>query len=299
MTESMGWAVAMAVNTSNTFDSSAKRLEFVSHNIKETIAIEDDDGMRGTRTRASERVAMGNITIAGSITFQPSPAEWEVLLPYLLGGPASSGTFALADTLPDMFLMVDHVAKVNTYLLRVTSGTISGEPGKKIKLMLNVVGKTLTIGNAGTFPGTVPAIDTTSRPYMMYDLASGITIAGVAYSIDKFELQIDNKIEPTYMQGQTATDLEPTDRIISLGIQTKYTSTETVLHNAARTGTVQGASVGFTNGGVSLTMTFAGLVATAESPQVPGRQHLRLPLNYHAYGVGTTKEMVLTSDSTP
>lgn len=295
MSESMGFKVRMAVNTSNTWDSSATALEFVSHDIKETIEIEEDEGLRGTRTRSVERVALGNIKVAGSIKFQPSPAEFEALLPFLLGAAGSSGTYALSESLPDMYLQIDEIASVYTYLLRATSGKIEGAPGKRIELTLNVVGKTLTIGAAGTFGASIPAIDTTARAYMFYDMGSGVTIAGTSYSVDKFELNVDNKIEPTYMQGQTATDLEPTDRVVKLGLQTRYTSTETGLLAAQRSGTAQSASVGFTNGSNSLTFTFGKLVGVANSVVVPGRKGLRMPLEYHVYGVSTTRELVTTA----
>lgn len=299
MTESMGYKSAMAINPigggTTIFNGSSIRLEFLSHDIKETIELEQDDGLRGTRTRAAERMALGNVKIAGSVTFEPTPAELQALMPFILGTAGSSGTYAEAETLPDLYMMIDQVVEVNTYLLRVNKASFSGQPGKKIKLKLDVVGKTMTQAAAGSFPATVPAIDLSARPYMFWDSGSGITIAGTVYSFDKFELDIDNKIEPTYMQGQYATDLEPTDRVITLSIQTKYTSTETVLFTAIRAGTPQSASIAFTNGSNSLGFTFGKLIGTPESVTVSSRQHLRLPLKYQAYGISTTKELVVTA----
>jgi hypothetical protein len=215
-------------------------------------------------------------------------------MPFILGTASSSGTYAEADALPDMYLMIDQVNEVNTYLLRVSKATFSGDPGKKLKLKLDVVGKTMTVGAAGTFPGTIPAIDLSIRPFMFWDSGSGITIGGVTYAFDKFELSIDNKIEPTYMQGQTATDLEPTDREVMLSIETRYTSTEAALFTAIRAGTAQSGSLAFTNGTNTLGITFGKLIGSSESVTVPGRQHLRLPLKYQVYGVSTTKELVIT-----
>ena len=299
MAESMGYKSAMAINPigggTTTFNGSSVRLEFLSHDIKETIALEQDEGLRGTRTRASERVALGNIAVGGSVTFEPTPVELEALMPFILGSASSAGSYAVAETLPDLYMMIDQIAEVNTYLLRVNKATFSGEPGKKIQLKLDLVGKTMTTGAAGSFPGTVPAMDLSVRPYMFYDMGSGITIASTAYSIDKFELVIDNKIQPTYMQGQTATDLEPTDRVITLGIQTKYVSgTETALFTAIRAGTAQSASISFVNNANTMSFTFGKLVGMSQSVVVPGRQHLRLPLNYQCFGISTTKEIVAT-----
>ena len=298
MTESMGFKSQMAINPigggTTVFNGSSVRLEYLSHDIKESIELVQDEGLRGTRTRASERVAQGLIKIGGSVTFEPTPIELEVLMPFILGTASSAGTYAEADTLPDMSLMIDQVSEVNTYLRRVSKATFSGDPGKKLKLKLDVVGKTMTQGAAGSFPGTVPAIDLSNRPYMFWDSGSGITIGGTTYAFDKFEFSIDNKIEPTFMQGQTATDLEPTDREVTLSIETRYTSTEATLFAAIRAGTPQSGSIAFTNGANTFGITFGKLIGFSESVTVPGRQHLRLPLKYQVYGIGTTKEVVIT-----
>ncbi|WP_397570661.1 phage tail tube protein [Schlesneria sp. T3-172] len=301
MTESMGWASALAMqpmaNIANTtaFSSSSSRLEFVSCDLAETIPIEQDDGLRGTRTRAAERLAQGNIAVGGSIVLEPTPVELETIMPFIMGTASSSGTYALADTLPFLYLLVDYTTKVNTFTTKVSRATFSASPGRKLQLKLDLVGTVMTIGNAGTFASaSIPAMDLTARPWMMYDLGSGVTINSLTYSIDRFELIIDNMIDPTYMQGQTATDLEPADRIITLGMQTKFTSTEVVLQTDTRAKTGRAASLAFTNGSNILTMTFAQLVAMAESVKIPGRSKLRLPLNYQCYGLSTTKELVVT-----
>ena len=283
MTEAMGYKSRMTI--------SGTAVEFVSHHIKETREIIEDDGLRGTRTRALERVNQGNIKIAGSITMQPTPAEMSLVLPFVL---ASTGT-ALTDALGDVTVVIDNGTKTETHLGRFTSAHITGEPGKKINLKLSYVGKTLTVSSGGSLSGTP---DITVRPYMFYDMGSGVTIGGTAYAIDKFDLGIDNKIEPTYMMGQTATDLEPTDRVITLGIQTKYNTAEQALLTLAQAGPVIASplagSIAFTNGANSMSFTMASLVAMSETVTIPGRNHLRLPLNYHCYGVSTTRELVTT-----
>ena len=303
MTESMVYATALAMQpianiaATTTFSSDSFRLEFLSCDLRETIALVEDDGLRGTRTRAAERLALGNVEVAGSIVLEPTPDELQALTPFIMGTASSGGTYAVSDTLPNLYLLVDYVAKVNTYTTRVTKATFMASPGKHLQLKLDLVGTIMTIGNAGTFASAnIPALDLTARAWMMADMGSGVTINSIAYSIDTFELGIDNKIEPTYMQGVTATDLEPTDRIITLGLATKYTSTETVLQTDTRAKTGRAASLAFTNGSEILTMTFAQLVAQPESVQITGRasSKLRLPLNYRAYGLSTTKELVIT-----
>ena len=299
MTEPMGYKSTMAMNfvggNTTNFNSSSLRLEFLSHDIKESIELEQDEGLRGTRTRNAERVALGNVKVAGSVTLEPTPIELNALLPFILGSAATAGAFTPSETLPDLYLMIDQVNEVNTLLVRVNKATFTGEPGKKLKLKLDLVGKTLFQAAAGSFPASIPPVDLSARPYMFWDSGSGITIAGTQYAFDKFELAIDHKITPTYMQGQYATDLEPTDRQVTLSIQTRYTSTEAILFAAIRSGMPQSASLAFTNGTSTLGFTFGKLLGTSESVTIPGRQHLRLPLKYQAYGIGTTRELIVNA----
>ena len=284
MTEQMGYGVRMTI--------AGTAVEFVSHDIKETIEIVEDEGIRGSRTRVLERVAMGNKKVAGSLTMEPTPAEMSLILPFVTN---SGNAVSLTDTMQDVTIVIDNITKKYTYLGRFTSLHITGESGKKIQLKLQFVGKTLTVATGGTLTGTP---DITARPYMFYDAGSGLTLASTTYQIDKFDLGIDNKIEPTFMQGQTATDLEPTDRVVTLGVQTKYTATESNLFDLAQAGPTIGTpltgAIAFTNGSNSMTWTFGALVAASESVVVPNKKPLRLPLNYHSYGVSTTKEVVPT-----
>ena len=283
MAEQMGWAVRGTINTTP--------VEFVSTNIKETVEIVQDDGLRGVRSRALERTAQGVKKVAGTLVMEPTPAELALILPLVC--QSSTGT-TLTDAMQDLTLVIDLRTKLNTFVGRFTKMNLTGESGgKKLRVTLQFVGKTLVVASGGSLSGTP---DITVRPYMFYDSTSGITIGGTAYSIDKFDLGIDNKIVPTYMQGQTATDLEPTDRVVTLGVQTRYNAAEDALLVLAMAGPVIAspltASIAFTNGSNSATFTFGALVAQSESVVVPGRNALRLPLNYQCYKVGTTLETV-------
>lgn len=285
MTEQMGYKSRMTIG--------GNAVEFTHHDIKQSIEIEQDEGLRGTRSRAMERLAQGNVKIGGSVEFEPTPAEVAFLLPLVTGNSTSATT--LTDALADTTVVIDNGTVTDTFVGRFSKATFSGQPGKKIKLKMDFVGKTRTVSTGGSLSG-VP--DITVRPYMFYDMGSGITIGGTVYSIDKFEFSIDNKIEPTYMQGQTATDLEPTDRVVMLSLQSRYNAAENALLILSEAGPNIGspltASVAFTNGSNSMTFGFGALVAPPETVVVPGRQHLRLPLNYQAYKVGTTMEVVST-----
>jgi len=147
---------------------------------------------------------------------------------------------------------------------------------------------------AGTYDGlSIPAIDVASRPYMFYDDTSGITVNSLTYGVEDVVITIDNRIVPTFMSGQTATDVEPTDRIVTVSVRTKYTSGETALQTDTRAGTPRTGSIAFTNGAATFSFMFGNLMSAARSVVAPDRNHLRLPLTYQAYGVSTTKELVV------
>ena len=283
MSEIMGYAARMTIG--------GTAVEFVSSDISEKIDIVPDDGLRGTRTRSLERVAQGLKHYSGSIVLQASPVEVALVLPYVLN---NSGGLTLTDAMQDVTVVIDTKTKLYTYVGRFTKMTITGESGKKINLRLDFVGKSGTFGSGGTLSTNA---DVTNRPYMFSD-TSGVTINSVLYDVDRFELSIDNVIVPTYMTGQTPTDLEPTDRICMLTVQTKYNTTEQALLTLAQAGPVIASplagSMGFTNGSNSMSFTWAAMVAKSETVKVPGRQHLRLPLTYELLGFGSTptREMV-------
>ena len=284
MTEQMAYGTRMTIG--------GNPMEFKSHSIKQTIDLSEDDGLRGVRSRVLERVAQGLIHVAGQIEFEPTPAEVAILLPLIVSD--STTDTVLTDTMADVTIVIDNGTKTDTFVGRFAKATFSGSSGQKIRLTVDFIGKTRSSSAGGSLSG-VP--DITSRPYMFHDMGSGITIGGTAYSVDKFELTIDNHIEPTFMQGQVATDLEPTDRTVSLGVQTKYTPTEDALLVLATAGPVLGAplaaSIAFTNGANSMSFSFGAIVAESESVVNQGkRTKLRLPLYYHCYKVGTTLETV-------
>ena len=281
MAEAMSFKTLMTIN--NAYN------EFVSVDIAETRELLDDDvGIRGVRSRSLERAVQGLIKIGGSIHMNPTPLELSALWPLCV----SNSVALLTDAMQDVTVVVDLITKKNTYVGRFAKTTLKGSPGKKLDLTLGFVGKT-NVESASSLTG-VP--DFTVRPYMMQDMGSGITIGGVTYAVDSFELTIDNHIEPTYMQGQTATDLEPQDREVHLKIHTKYNAAESALQTLATTGPIISAPVvasfAFTNGTNSVSFTMPALVAEPKTVPVSDKKKLRWDGAFRAYKVGTSLELV-------
>lgn len=296
MAESMGWATALCVDTASPIDTSSKPLEFLTCDLGEQEELIASEGIRGTRSRRGERIQTGLRRVGGSWTMNPSPDELDTLLPFILGAAESTDTFALADTLPDLFASVDKVARVETYSDgKMASATFEGATGQKLLLTLNALFKTMTIGAAGSYP----ALTVDARNCYKFDHGV-LTLASTAYNFNSFRLLIDNAIDPEFNNSTTATDLTPGDRIVMLEIpEMPFTSTELGLLTNSR-----GASAGisgslvFTNGAVSTTFTFNDLWTPSQTVPIRGRnQRLKLSRQFQAHMTGSTRELVVTHDS--
>lgn len=287
MTEALAFKSKMTIG--------GQYVEFVSHSIRQTTDILPDDGIRGTRSRVLERLALGNVHVAGNIVFEPTPVEVAILLPYAIGSTSTATT--LNDAMTDVTVVIDSGTVLDTYVGRFNKITFAGEPGQKLKCTVDFIGKTRTPGTGGTLGGTP---DLTVRSYVTTDMGTGLTINSTAYAIDRFEFSIDNRISPTFMgSSTTATDLEPTDRIVLVSVQTRYNAAENALLILNESGPIIAspivASIAFTNGTNSMAFAFGALVAAPETVVIPSREaKLRLPLNYQAFRVSTNAEVVPT-----
>lgn len=266
--------------------------EFVTNGISAGYdLIDDEDGIRGTRSRSLERMCQGNFKGGGTLKMNPTPLDLSGLWPYFVN--SSTGT-VLTDAMQTVTLIVDTITKKLTYTGRFNKITMSGSSGKKLDLDCEFLAMSMTEG-ATSLTG-VP--DITNRPYMMADSGSGVTIGGVTYEFSDFSLMIDNHIELTYMNGQLPTDAEPQDREVHMVYKTKYTSTEAPLQTLALTGPILGSpvsgSLAFTNGSNSVTFAMGAMVAEPKSVTVPNKKQLRWDGTFRCEKVGTTLEIIPT-----
>ena len=284
MTEAMGYKCFTTIG--------GVYYEFVTHGVTGMYELlDDEDGIRGTRSRTLERAAQGLFKGGGDIHINPTPLELSGLYPLMVN--ATTGG-ALSDAMQDVTLILDLITKKNTYTGRFSKFTLRGSPGKKLDLTATYVAKSLAEG--ATSLSGIP--DITVRPYMMQDMGTGITIGGVTYSLAEFELEIDNHIVPTYMQGQAPTDLEPQDRTVRLRVKTKYNTAEAALQTLALSGPALGSPItgtlAFTNGTNSVSFAFAAMVAVPKAVMVQNKGPLRWDGDFHCYKSGTTNEIITT-----
>lgn len=119
--------------------------------------------------------------------------------------------FALAEALPEFDVLVDRVAKRFIYgACKVQRAVFQGRAGGLLELELQLVGKTETT-SATAFPAIAAPVD---PPYVFQD--GTLTLLGTSRKMLEFTLTIDNGVVPRFTNSQAATDLSPTDRVITL-----------------------------------------------------------------------------------
>lgn len=291
MTASMGWQAKMSMAATGTAISSyTEAMEFVSESVQKKGTILDTNGIRGTRSHASERTQAGTYEIAGTISLHPTPAVLDNLLPRILGADESTDTFALADTLPEFDLLIERAAKRFVYgNCKVNKATFKGKSGELVMLDLEIWCQTETV-NATAFPAISAPTD---PPYVFHQGA--LTLVSSARDFFDFELTIDNVLERRYSNSQSANSIMPTDRIVTLKATTPYTSAEVDLYNQTLLGSA--ATLILTNSGYSTTFTLGKVQFPDMSPVVGGKGEIPLTLEGIARMTGSTRELVVTHDS--
>lgn len=293
MADSSQGSQAKACFDLDSIDTNSIPMDIVSSSMSGEQSLAISEGIRGTRSRTKERTRLGLNPVGGNVALQPSPTELNHLLYPILGTAESTDVFALGETLPAFNWMEDKIAKVYTYAgCKVNQATFSGSPGQLMNLSLDIVGKTETEGNAGTFPAITFDTDTA---YAWSDAV--LTIGGNAYSVMDWSVTINNFVVPRFTNSITATDIAPTDREVMMSITTPFTSDETALKALTLAGAA--ATLVLTNGGQSLSFAFANIKHNPNrTPTINGRGEIVYPQSFKSFMSSTTRELIVTHDST-
>lgn len=291
---SMGHQCKLCIDSATPIDVSSIPLGFVRETIAAKTAVFDPNGVRGTRSHISEIATEGLTDVSGQLVMYPAPAELASLLPYILGAAASGTTFALAETLPDFVLQVDR--QRNRFLYegcKVNRATFRSSAGNPLELTLDIVAKTETV--SGTAHPSLTL--STQQPFMHHQCA--LTFESATRYANQVEIVIDNALlTDLYRTSQTRNEIPEGDRVVTVSTSVPYDATHEDLYDLTTTGGA--GTVVYTNGGMSMTFAFAALQVPSVSPTVPGRRaELMLPLQFVARQASTTKELVMTLDSTP
>ncbi len=279
---------------------SGNRIDFQSTTLAADETFIDCNGLRGTRSRAIERIRAGNRRIGGNLIVEPTALELSKLLPWALGAGAASPTFALADLLPTRYVMVDKGANVMVYnAVAVNRLTIDGNEGLPLRMTFDLVGGDESIGASGTFPALT--LDTTTSPFIFTDCtASGISINSTNPLGKNFQLVVDNAIdENRFYNSQTLTAEIAADRHVTLNLTVPF-GTASALYNLGAGGTA--VTFTFTNAAdtnLVLTLVMPKVAFPRKPIAVQGREEVVMPYPGTAYKSGSTNELTVTLAYTP
>ncbi len=254
------------------------------------------EGLRGTRLHPVERVRLGRRTPGGSVSMQPTYAEMVTLLPKIISANAT-GVFTVSDTVPVAFqAMVDKIAKVATYTgCRTSKANFHAGVGQPLTLDWDIEALEESIANAGSFASL------TISPTAPFVFTDGVLTIGSGYQIMQASVALDWHLKmDRFVNSLTRTDLPSMDFSCQVQFTVPYTSDTVALYNSGGSVAGSAASLVFTYGSVSLTLSLANvLFPAARSPIVQSRDEITLQLTGEARKSGSTSPLIATLDSTP
>lgn len=275
-------------------DASYTELEFIDGStigLQEQFA--DSNGMTGSRTRTAARTVQGIRQTGGTLLFQPTPLELDLLLPWALGGTKSTNSIPLAETVLARWLKTYRDGVYHMYDgVKVESITFNCSEGSLLSVSLSVVGVDEVESVAPTTP---TAFDVATSPYIMHQCVA--SVAATEYPFRSYQLTLNNMLEVRHNNSQTPTSIRATDRRVTVGMGLPY-GDAAALYGSAVGGVAVVAT--FTNGARSLVLS-APKVQTPRTPLPFGaRGALNLDWMGTARGDGTTinSELAVSNDST-
>jgi len=285
----------------HTFDGSSESYEFLAERLVARRSWIRSNGIRGTRSMASERNRIGPTSVGGPILFNPDPAMLDLWLPRILGEAESTDVFAVAETLPSFGVLLDKVGNTFEYKDCVVSSAVlrgranggGGEP-EPLQLQLNIVGKSRTSGTSA--PSVTLSTASNAAPYIFED--GVVSIGGTNREVLDFTLTIDNRVRPRWVNSLSATALCPSDRIVAFTVTVPADSSHVAGGSSLLDPTIKAVTLTFTNGNMALAISLAGVQFDTEDPVVRGKTEITYQMSGIAGSVTTTKEIVVTSDST-
>lgn len=285
--------------------------EFLAESMKRIGTVVHPNGIRGTRSRTSERARLGPYRVMGTILLNIDPLMLDTWLPRMLGTAESTDSFVLSETLPGFGMLFDRVTTnfeyrdcyVNRWVLRGQANQYGAEP-QPLQLALEIIGKTQETGvtgptEAGVSTGLLPT-STNTAPFIFED--SVLLLNAISRPLLAFELSGSNFLQVRFTNSLTATDICPQDREISLRVTVPFTSDVTALLESISGGIdIAGytGSLAITNSTISkaLTFTFGNVKIPNNDPSVRGKQEITMDLDLQIYRISTTLELATTSTS--
>ena len=289
------------------FSSGATGFPFFRESLQKRAKIHHPDVIIGSRQEVSERARFGPYFYGGWVVVTLTPGLAATLFPWILGADASGTTFSLAESLQSFSVLADKVTGVhefyNGYINRaIISGKQNGPSGPPnwVTVAMQMIFKNyLAPGSSESYPSLTLGVTGEYAPLVFEDSdnagTSRLTLNSATREYKSFVLDINNHIEPRYVNALEPTALCPTRRTITLTTVHPYDSGTSNLYNQAVAGAA--GSLVFANSTVSLTFTFDTLQADVITPTIDGKREINLELQMSARSLSSTDSLVCTVDS--
>lgn len=286
MAGEIGAQSRMLIDVATPFDDSSVWLEFLRESITQDIPIINNAGIRGTRQRASERNRRGNEKVSGTIEFEASRILLDNILPGALGANESANVFNIAESLPDLYFLIDKgsdialVSEAKIGQLRFTF-----EQSQIVKVSIDIEAESLTWGQSWPSPAPVPDV---SKPYFFSDLGD-VTIESSGREVLSGEVSIDNALSADQWANNLTRDelILPTDLIVNNSLDLPARTSNAGLSSHALAG--EAVSLVFTNADEAssvLTILLGRCTYAAATPVVNGKGQLVMPLRGESRALG-------------
>lgn len=269
-------------------------LRIQEHTVRELVD-NGDLAIRGVLDHSKERVTLGRLHIGFTVTMNPSPAELDVLLPYMGFSESPTDTFTDTDTISSFTAVIDRVTKVHTYTgCKIGRVVFSGQRGSQpIAVQIQILG---TGFSEGTDFGSPTALDTD----IVYAFHEGtLTARSASTAFDRFQWVRDCHLEVQWNNSATPTAVCPTNRTNIVSVSTPYTSDESGLFTTPLSASAGAAlTLAWTRAGQSTSVAFANAKEIARPPSIMGKGLIRLPVTWQCFKSGSSAAVVVTHDAT-
>lgn len=270
------------------------RFEFLRESLAMRQTHFHSDGIRGSMSRFSNRVQIVSELVSGDISMHCGPTQLDKLWPLALGGTAGS-TVTPSDVLTEFNIIVHRGAREMTYANCVVSRmSVAGTEGQPLEVTLGVEGETETVNAAGT--AAFGSLDT-NNIFIMSHCSLTLQSTG-SRKFRNFTLNITNALDTNrLLNSVTREEIPFLGRTVQLTLSMPYTTANADLYDQAVAGAAGELVIASNNilAGVSTTvtytLTFANCKAPANSPTVPGKSEILLPLTLDCYHDGTDPEI--------
>lgn len=255
---------------------------------------DNEDGIiTGLMDPLETRVSLGIVDIVLNVRLHPTPLELTALFPYL-GMTLSAGTATLDESVASFSMVIDRSAKVHTYATcYVNTWTLGGQTSvtRPIYLDLQIFGTTFSEGVSFGSPTAL----VTDAPYPF--TAGVLTLQSSTRVFDRFALTTRHNLQKQFENSLTANCIDMTHRRTTLATSVGYVAANTDLHTTPQSAaTGAAATLAFTRGGQSDTITFTNVKSIARPASIPGQVALRLPLFYRVYRTVAAKAFSIAHD---